>query len=121
MLLQLGLANLKLSAQDPVKVAPNKVKVVFENEQVRVIEVRLKPGEKIPMHSHPPNVTIALSSFKGKWMSSDGDATVRQFNVESVLWSGPITHASENLGSTEIHAIAIELKEPAKKAKSATH
>ncbi|MFN8007378.1 MAG: cytoplasmic protein [Terriglobia bacterium] len=119
MLMGFGFTCLELFAQDPVKVAPKNVKVVFENERVRVIEVHLKPGEKIPMHSHPANVTIALSSFKGKWTTSDGDPTVRQFKVDNVLWSEPITHASENIGSTEIHAIAIELKEPAKKVKAA--
>ena len=116
--LSFGFGNIRAFAQDPVKVAPKNVKVVFENERVRVIEVWLKPGEKIPMHSHPANVTIALSSFKGKWVSNEGDPTVKQFKVDTVAWSEPITHASENVGSSEIHAIAIELKDPAKKSKS---
>ena len=108
-------------AQDPVKVAPKNVKVVFENDRVRVIEVRLKPGEKIPVHSHPANVTIALSDFKGKWISDDGEPTVKQFKLDNVVWSEPITHASENVGTTEIHALAIELKEPSKNKRGAAH
>ena len=116
--LSFGFGSIRAFAQDPVKVAPKNVKVVFENERVRVIEVWLKPGEKIPMHSHPANVTIALSSFKGKWVSNEGDPTVKQFKIDTVAWSEPITHASENVGSSEIHAIAIELKDPAKKSKS---
>lgn len=113
-----GFGSKGAHAQDPVKVAPKNVKVVFENDRVRVIEVWIKPGEKIPLHSHPANVTIALSDFKGKWVSSEGEPTVRQFKLDTVLWSDPITHASENVGSTEIHAIAIELKESPKKKKS---
>ena len=114
-----GFGNMRTYAQDPAKVAPKNVKVVFENNRVRVIEVRIKPGEKIPLHSHPANVTIALSDFKGKWLSDSGEPTVRQFKLDTVLWSEPITHASENVGSTEIHAIAIELKDPPKKSKPA--
>jgi quercetin dioxygenase-like cupin family protein len=117
--LALGCASKRAYAQDPVKVAPKNVKVVFENDRVRVIEVRIKPGEKIPVHSHPANVTIALSDFKGKFVSDNGEPTVKQFKLDTVLWSEPITHASENVGSTEIHAIAIELKEPPKKSKPA--
>jgi len=117
--LALGFASKRAYAQDPVKVAPKNVKVVFENDRVRVIEVRIKPGEKIPVHSHPANVTIALSDFKGKFVSDNGEPTVKQFKLDTVLWSEPITHASENVGSTEIHAIAIELKEPPKKSKPA--
>jgi hypothetical protein len=60
-----------------------------------------------------------LSDFKGKWISDDGQPTVKQFKLDNVVWSEPITHASENVGSTEIHAIAIELKEPPKKSKPA--
>jgi len=117
--LSLGSGSGRAYAQDPVKVAPKNVKVVFENDRVRVIEVRIKPGEKIPVHSHPANVTIALSDFKGKFVSDNGEPTVKQFKLDTVLWSEPITHASENVGSTEIHAIAIELKEPPKKNKPA--
>jgi quercetin dioxygenase-like cupin family protein len=116
-----GFGSMSAFAQDPAKVAPKNVKVVFENDRVRVIEVWIKPGEKIPMHSHPANVTIALSDFKGKWLSDSGEPTVRQFKLDTVLWSEPITHASENVGSTEIHAIAIELKDSPKKKKSAAH
>jgi len=115
--LAFGFASMRSYAQDPVKVAPKNVKVVFENDRVRVIEVRIKPGEKIPVHSHPANVTIALSDFKGKWISDDGQPTVKQFKLDNVVWSEPITHASENVGSTEIHAIAIELKDSPKKNK----
>ena len=41
------------SAQGPAKLAPQNYKVLLENSQVRVIEYRIKPGEKEPMHSHP--------------------------------------------------------------------
>jgi hypothetical protein len=34
------------SAQDPVKTSPQYYKVLLENDQVRVLEYRLKPGEK---------------------------------------------------------------------------
>ena len=114
-----GFGSKRAYAQDPVKVAPKNVKVVFENDRVRVIEVRIKPGEKIPVHSHPANVTIALSAFKVKWVSDEGEPTVKQFKLDTVVWSEPITHASENVGSTEIHAIAIELKDSPKKVKPA--
>jgi hypothetical protein len=35
-----------VSAQDPVKTSPQYYKVLLENDQVRVLEYRLKPGEK---------------------------------------------------------------------------
>jgi hypothetical protein len=34
------------SAQDPVKRSPQYYKILLENDQVRVLEHQLKPGEK---------------------------------------------------------------------------
>jgi len=101
-----------LFSQDPVRVAPKNVKVVFENNRVRVLEVRIKPGEKIPMHSHPPHLTYTLSDFKGKYSTPDGENTLNLGKTSAWSWTEAITHASENVGTTEIRAFAIELKEP---------
>jgi len=104
-----------LLSQDPVKVAPKNVKVVFENNRVRVLEVRIKPGEKIPMHSHPPHLTYTLTEFKGKYTSPDGENTTMAGKTSAWSWTEAITHSSENVGTTEIHAFAIELKETPKR------
>ena len=54
-------------AQDPVKTSPQYYKVLLENEQVRVLEYRLKPGEKEAMHSHSAGVVYVLSGAKMKF------------------------------------------------------
>ncbi len=59
-------------AQDPVKTSPQYYKVLLENDQVRVLEYRLKPGEKEPMHSHPAGVVYVLSGTKLKVSYPDG-------------------------------------------------
>jgi len=105
-------------AQDSAKVAPKNVKVILENNQVRVLEVRIKPGEKVPMHSHPAHVTYTLSDVKGKYISSDGETTVGEAKPNTVFWSEAVTHASENLGTSEIHAVVVELKESPKKKRN---
>jgi hypothetical protein len=110
--------DLQVFCQDPVKVASKNVKVVFENHKVRVLEVRIKPGEKLPMHSHPPHLTYTLSSFKGKWVGPDGNATILEGKPSAWSWTEAITHNSENVGTTEIHALARELKEPPRKQAS---
>jgi len=107
----------RTSAQDPVKLAPKNVKVRFENYRVRVLEVRIQPGEKIPMHSHPAHLTYTFSDFKGKYASPDGPSTVAEGKRDNVSWTEPITRASETVGTTEMHALVIELKEPPKRQK----
>ena len=41
------------SGQDVVKVSPDTHRVLLENNQVRVLDVQLTPGEQVAMHSHP--------------------------------------------------------------------
>jgi quercetin dioxygenase-like cupin family protein len=47
-------------------------KVLLENDRVRVLEYRLKPGAKEPMHSHTDYIVYALSSGKAKFTLPDG-------------------------------------------------
>jgi beta-alanine degradation protein BauB len=97
-------------AQDPVKVSPQYYKVLLENDQVRVLEYRLKAGEKEPIHSHPAGVVYVLSGAKLKFSYPDGRTEERAATIGETFWREPITHAVENVGDTEAHAIAIDLK-----------
>lgn len=102
-------------AQDPVKVSPETHKVILENERVRVLEVRVKPGEKVPTHSHPPNVVYFLSDAQERFTFPDGTTKDREDRAGVAFWSEAVTHAAENVGGTEIHVVQIELKETTKK------
>ncbi len=43
---------------DPVKVSPDKFKIVMENEHVRVVQYSLKPGEKDNWHTHSAKIIL---------------------------------------------------------------
>ncbi|MEA2364964.1 MAG: hypothetical protein QOI32_476, partial [Thermoleophilaceae bacterium] len=49
---------------DPTETDPDKYKLVFENDRVRVLEYRDAPGERTSPHHHPDSVMYTLSSFK---------------------------------------------------------
>ena len=99
-------------AQDPVKASPQYYKVLLENDQVRVLEYRLKVREKEPMHSHPAGVVYVLSGAKLKFSYPDGRTEEKAAATGEAIWRDPTTHAVENVGDTEAHAIAIDLKTP---------
>ena len=40
-------------AQDAVAVSPDIYTVLFENDEIRVLEFKYEPGERDAMHSHP--------------------------------------------------------------------
>ena len=113
--LLLGIVAVSASAQvppdeDPVKISPQYYTVRFENDQVRVLEYRLRPGEKEAMHSHPAGVVHYLSD--ATFLTTLPDGTVSEGSVKKgdVQWREFTRHAAENIGSTDALAFAIELK-----------
>jgi quercetin dioxygenase-like cupin family protein len=99
-----------LVEQDPVKVAPKTYKVLLENDRVRVLEVRLKPGKKSPLHSHPAYIIYALSTCKVRFTLPDGKTQEVKMRSGEAAWSDAESHAVDNIGSTEVHILNIELK-----------
>ncbi len=97
-------------AQDPAKLDPKSYKVLLDNDRVRVLDVRLKPGEKSALHSHPGYVTYALTEAKIKVTLADGKTELIDSKPGKALWHDAITHTVENVGPTESHILEIELK-----------
>ncbi len=99
-------------AQDPVEASPQNHTVLFENDRVRVLDYHSKPGDKSPMHSHPDYLVYDLDSgYKVKLTSSNGTDKTIEGQSGSVTWHEAITHTVENTGTTDAHALVIELKE----------
>jgi quercetin dioxygenase-like cupin family protein len=98
------------TAQDPAKQSPNQYKILLNNDKVRVLDVRLKPGDKSPMHSHPDRVSYILSGSTVKSTSKDGKTTEVKTKAGQCVWHNAESHAVENTGKTEVHVIEMELK-----------
>jgi quercetin dioxygenase-like cupin family protein len=98
------------SAQDPAVVQSRTVKVKFENEKVRVLEAELPPGVKEQVHSHPAYVIYVLAGGKVRNFASDGKITEAELKTGDVLYREPLTHAAENIGTTTLHMILVEMK-----------
>lgn len=94
---------------DPVTTNPNNYKVVFENDQVRVLEYKDKPGHLTTPHEHPDSVMYTLSSFRRRLISDKGQAEV-EIAAGTTGWLAAQRHAGENIGNTDTHVIFVELK-----------
>jgi hypothetical protein len=101
-------------AQDAVASNPRAFSVVLENERVRVLEFRSRPGLGIcgqGMHSHPAIVTISLTGAKVRRTSADGKVTVAELAPGQVFFSEPVTHSAEVIGGADTRTYMIELKD----------
>jgi quercetin dioxygenase-like cupin family protein len=106
--------------QDAVKVSPQYYSVRLENERVRVLDFRLKPGEKEAMHSHASGVAYIVGSAKVRTSFPDGASVEGDLTAGDVHWrEKTVMHTVENIGDTEAHAIIVELKDVRSKTQSA--
>ncbi|HLX07380.1 MAG TPA: cytoplasmic protein [Thermoanaerobaculia bacterium] len=109
----LAVAGAKMApAQDPAVVNAKMVTVKLENSHVRVLESVLQPGDKEQMHSHPAYVTYVVSGGKLRNHTADGKTNEAEIKTGDVLYRDALTHWSENIGTTTVHVILVELKNP---------
>ena len=94
---------------DPLAVAPNMYKLVYQNERVRVMEVTFKPGEKIAAHAHPDHYVYVLEAGKLS-ITKDKKTSDVDLQVGQVIWIPAETHSAKNSGTSQIRLLVHELK-----------
>lgn len=112
MLAALGVAR-DLLAQDAVTSDPRSFRVVLENERVRVLEYRSRPGLGVcgqGMHYHPDRVTVSLTGGKVKFTNVEGRSGVLEIPPGHVTFAPAVTHSTENIGGSGTRTYMIELK-----------
>jgi quercetin dioxygenase-like cupin family protein len=96
--------------QDVAAVNPNTIKVKLDNERVRVMEATLPPGAKEHLHHHPRSIVYVMAGGKVRNHAADGKTNDVTYTAGDTLYREPVTHWAENVGTTTIRMIVIELK-----------
>jgi len=96
--------------QDPLVVNSRTIALKLENARVRVLEATLKPGDKEQTHSHPAYVIYVIDGGKFRNHAADGTVTDGEFKAGDVVYRDPVTHWAENIGTTTIRLVLVELK-----------
>ncbi len=103
-----------LPATDAVKIHDPNMTVVLENDYVRVLSVRVPPGEKEPWHTHTwPAVVVYFHLPPSQRLTPDGKKTPRAELKELQVTYDPNSqplHSVENLGTVMYQAYRVELK-----------
>jgi hypothetical protein len=109
-----------LPATDGGRIHDPNISVVLENAYVRVLSVRVRPGEKEPWHTHTwPAVVVYFRLPPSQRLSPDGKKTPRaelkEMQVTFDSSSQPL-HSVENLGKVMYQAYRVEIKPTTKVA-----
>ena len=101
-----------LTVLDPVKVDPKHYTVDFENDQVRVVRVRIGPNESTPMHEHVrKRVATFFTDQNFRAINADGTTEAAINEAGAVIWGeGPLRHREQNLSDEPFEALMVELK-----------
>ena len=102
---------------DAMTAAPDHHSVLLENEQVRILDTRLGPGKRTPVHAHEWPAALYVLSWSD-FIRRDAAGTIlvdsRERPLPSLgagLWIDPLPpHSVENIGSADLHIIAVEVK-----------
>jgi quercetin dioxygenase-like cupin family protein len=105
-----GLEVREAVSADAITVAPHIYRVVLENDRVRVLEARGKPGDKTEMHSHPPQVTIGVKDSNFRLTSPDGQSVDVELKAGQVIYLDAVEHFAEVTGDSESQILLVELK-----------
>ncbi len=98
-----------MTTPDSTVVDPDGHRVVFENEHVRVLEVRVREGHDLPIHTHPPRVVVAVGSYRLRVVEPDGSVSVFDRRPGEVGWTNHEEHEARVLIGP-VHAIEVEVK-----------
>jgi beta-alanine degradation protein BauB len=93
------------------KTRPEAVtKILLENEKVKVVEVRFKPGAVNKMEARSPRVVYYFTDAHFKITTSDGKTIERNAKAGSAAWRDQETSEVMNAGKKEVRLVATYLK-----------
>lgn len=114
---------------DALVAAPEHHTLLFENDAVRMLDTRIKAGDRTPVHAHRWPAALYIlgwSSFVRR--DARGEITLDSRTVPALaksppaLWSEALVpHSLENVGTSDLHVICVEMKRLPPVGTSAKH
>jgi hypothetical protein len=114
---------------DAMVAAPGYHRVLYEDERIRVLDAHCRPGETVPVHTHCwAGVLYILASSDFIRRDPDGNVLVDTRSTHttptlgSAVWGAPLTpHSLENVGTSELRTLTVEMKDSALAAATEEH
>jgi len=95
---------------DPTKTSPNNYRLLLNNDEVRVLEMNLKAGEKDVQHSHQDETVYFITGSKVKIYLPGGESVEADLPDGHVMWHEAWTHTVDVGESDVLGPIIVENK-----------
>lgn len=100
---------------DAVIAAPDFHRVLFENDEIRTLEVVVPAGSREPFHTHQwPSIFVVFGSPHLRYFTPDSEEHL--FEIESQTETGVLhlapegMHSLENIDDRNLYAFRVEMK-----------
>ena len=88
--------------------SPELTKVIFENEKVTIIELRVEKGSRADKHHHPQYFVYSITPFEYLSTSDSGRVEHRKMEAGEIDWKDGESHTVDFLAPGR--ALVVELK-----------
>ena len=102
---------------DAMVAAPDHHAILFENGSVRILDTKVRAGEQTPVHAHEWPAALYILSWSDFIRRDESGAILVDSRdrpkppTPGGLWIDPLPpHSVENIGSADLHIIAVEVK-----------
>jgi len=103
---------------DALAASPARFKLLLENDEVRVLEYQLLPGQRDEWHTHPPKVSYVVSGGTLRITLKDGSSFDVTETTGTATWMNSLgEHFAENVGPTPVRIVLVEVKSAAGRAR----
>ena len=94
--------------QDAMQYGLKHLKVLAEDEMVRVLKYTPEKGDKTPMHSHLSTVVYVIKGGRVRFTMPDGSTRDAELKTGDALLRPPVTHADE--ARDDLDVVLVEIK-----------
>lgn len=100
------------ATMDATGVAGYPASILADSLNVKAYEFVAKPGDSIPMHSHPDHMIYVLEGGTAEIKAKDGNAQIVEFKKGTSMISGPQSHSAKNTGTTDVKLLIVHIYRP---------
>ena len=91
------------------KAGETEVTILFQNERVRVAEMRAKPGDTGKMVERPDRVQYVVKGGKIREHFPEGRTVEYELKAGTAKWMDKSTSSMENIGESEVVFVTVRL------------
>lgn len=81
-----------------------------EDENFKVVKIRLEPGKMIPKHDGLNRLVYSLSDYKLSYTDEKGISNDKEYRKGDMHWHDGCAHSIKNTGTTEAEFILVSFK-----------